>query len=134
MSVALLVPNNHGVKLRDLDAIVVGWGRDEEGVYGKELKKANVTVFSPDYCAKELPTFKGFDDVLYCALDESGNEGGVCHGDSGGPLFHFNLATKRFELIGIVQGGERCGVTPDVYTDVNIRDIRSWIWGELFYF
>ena len=32
-------------------------------------------------------------------------------------------------MLGIVQGGEHCGLTPDVYTDVNDQKIRPWISG-----
>ena len=123
-------PNVPGLKEENLDAIVAGWGRDENGKYGLNLRKANVTILPPDTCEAIL-SYTGFRGVLYCALDKTGNGGGVCRGDSGGPLFHYNPTTLRYEVLAIVQGGEMWGVTPDVYTDVNDQNIRSWILGGI---
>ena len=71
---------------------------------------------------------KGFFTVLWIKQEMGG---GVCRGDSGGPLFHYNPTTLRYEVLAIVQGGEMWGVTPDVYTDVNDQNIRSWILGGI---
>ena len=126
-------PQNPGFKARDLDAIVVGWGRDEEDTFGEDLRQANVTILSARQCERRLPKYDGFKDDLYCVDDDSGNEGGVCKGDSGGPLFHLNPKTRRYEVLGIVQGGKACGTEflPNVFVDVNSPNIRSWIWGEI---
>jgi len=68
-------------------SIAVGWGRDENGDYGQELKKVNVQILDPDHCENVLKTVDGFGDDLMCAAEPTGSGNGVCFGDSGGPLF-----------------------------------------------
>ena len=82
----LCFPNQEGFKARNLDAIVVGWGKDEAGEYGSTLRKANVTILPPIRCKRKLESFEGFRDVLYCANDKSESQGGVCQGDSGNQI------------------------------------------------
>jgi secreted trypsin-like serine protease len=50
-----------------------------------------------------------------------------CYGDSGGPLFATENGS-RIE-VGIVSWGTGCAKKryPGVYSEVNNRDIRSWI-------
>jgi hypothetical protein len=78
----------------------VGWGRDNEDVYGEGLTQIDVTIRGPDECnykynqtdRKDMIRIKTQLPRLlissqYCA-DNNVNTGiGTCHGDSGGPSF-----------------------------------------------
>ena len=110
-------------------AIVLGWGKDENGDHGKELKIATLKILAPDYCESALETVDGFGDDLFCAVDQAGGESGSCYGDSGGPIFTFDSTQFRYQLKGLVNGGKRCGQfgSPDIYTSTTYDQIFSWI-------
>ena len=79
----------------DDSSIAVGWGKDENGDHGQELKKVNVQIFDPVHCKNLLKHFDGFGHDLLCAAEPTGSGSGVCFGDSGGPLFSFNSRNLR---------------------------------------
>ena len=120
-------------------AVVVGWGKDLITLdVGKELKSAKLQILETDYCEDQVghvdargDVFRtgDFGDDLFCADDPAGGYTGACKGDSGGQIFTFETKNFRFELQGIVQGGEVCGVfgSPDIYTNTSFGDIHTWI-------
>ena len=113
-------------------ALVAGWGRDREGGdHSKDLNVANLQIYPAGYCNDILGDEyrEGFTNDLLCGADQSRRGSGACHGDSGGPLFFFEPDTRRYSLLGTVQGSLRCGTfsSPDVYINVNRRSVRSWI-------
>ena len=129
--ICLLSPSQTYIK----SALVLGWGLDEYGEHGMELKKARVQILDPAYCDSALEsvrTVKRFGEDLFCAADpgtESEQGGGTCQGDSGGPTFGFNPEQFRYELLGLVNGGPRCGdfEKPDKYTRTVFMKINNWI-------
>jgi secreted trypsin-like serine protease len=112
-------------------ATIAGWGTTRaEPVSGSagsnipdRMQEARVPLVSDASCEG---TYKGafFPAVMVCA----GEKGmGVCHGDSGGPMWATTSGGRR--QIGITSGGKGCATAryPDVFTEVNAPDIKSFI-------
>ena len=78
---------------------VQGWGKDEEGSFGKRVSQANVGIRSKAECdykfrnsgspsprdrvTRLMPQLT--EDILFCADGNLNTEIGTCNGDSGGP-------------------------------------------------
>jgi len=114
---------------------VIGWGAgllDERDQVGQELKIATLEVFSSDYCeavvSKDNRTGVIGED-LFCAGDSTGSFKGSCNGDSGGPVFSLTPKQSRYELTGLINSGENCGLSglPSVFTNINHAPIHHWI-------
>ena len=112
-------------------ATIAGWGTTRaESVSGSagsnipdRMQEARVPLVSDASCEG---AYKGafFPAVMVCA----GEKGmGVCHGDSGGPMWATTSAGRR--QIGITSGGIGCATAryPGVFTEVNAPDIKSFI-------
>jgi secreted trypsin-like serine protease len=87
------------------------------------MQEARVPLVSDASCEGD---YKGafFPAVMVCA----GEKGmGVCHGDSGGPMWATTSAGRR--QIGITSRGIGCATAhnPGVFTEVNAPDIKSFI-------
>ena len=78
--------------------LVQGWGEDVNGIIGKQVSEATVSVRSSEECdsryssagpssVEEVRTFlpRLTDDILICADSTLDSQVGACHGDSGGP-------------------------------------------------
>ena len=95
---------------------VIGWGTgllDEGFNAAQELRIATLEVFSDDYCnavVKNRNKTGKFGKDLFCAGDETGSFKGSCFGDSGGPVFTLTPKQSRYELIGLINSGENCGL------------------------
>ena len=110
-----------------------------------DLLESNVTVLTAEECTEILrynatrKIFRrkfdklipfGLTPGLLCGqgvLNEEGERGGPCKGDSGGPLKIKNRDNDdRETLIGIVSGGVGCGHgVPSWFTKVSFY--RDWI-------
>jgi secreted trypsin-like serine protease len=112
-------------------ATIAGWGTTmAEPVGGStgsnipdRMQEARVPLVSDASCEGD---YKGafFPAVMVCA----GEKGmGVCHGDSGGPMWATTSAGRR--QIGITSHGIGCATAhnPGVFTEVNAPDIKSFI-------
>eukprot|EP00091_Calanus_sinicus_P021375 TRINITY_DN6304_c0_g1_i1.p1 TRINITY_DN6304_c0_g1~~TRINITY_DN6304_c0_g1_i1.p1 ORF type:complete len:221 (-),score=35.92 TRINITY_DN6304_c0_g1_i1:360-1022(-) len=68
---------------------IAGWGKDEHGKHGMELKGTTVTILNIETCDSYYNgsslTPNGFSDDILCAT-EPDDFGGTCNGDSGSPL------------------------------------------------
>ena len=76
---------------------IQGWGKDEEGSFGKRVSVANVGIRSKAECDYKLSNAGSFqnivdilmpqlsEDILFCADASINTQGGTCRGDSGGP-------------------------------------------------
>jgi len=114
---------------------VIGWGTgllEETDQAGQELRIATLEVFSDDYCEAVVSRKNRtgvFGDDLFCAGDNTGSFKGSCHGDSGGPVFTLTPKQSRYELKGLINSGENCGLSgiPGVYTNTNYIPIHNWI-------
>ena len=126
------------------EATTEGYGYTTTGSLG-DLLESNLTVITAQECEeilrynasrktirrkidKALPF--GLTIGLLCGqgvLDEEGERGGACKGDSGGPLKIKNRNNDdRETLIGIVSGGVGCGIgVPNWFTKVSFY--RDWI-------
>jgi len=122
--------------LEDSNAVaVIGWGAgllDERDQVGQELKIATLEVFSDDYCEAVVSRDNRtgvFGEDLFCAGDSTGSFQGSCNGDSGGPVFSLTPKQSRYELIGLINSGENCGLSglPSVFTNINHVPIHHWI-------
>ncbi|XP_065560139.1 testisin-like isoform X1 [Artemia franciscana] len=109
--------------------IIAGWGwLDEQGtVKTTVLQQLEIPVIGPDEC-REWYKSGGYpaeiSDNLICAgIPEGGKD--ACLGDSGGPLVLEKHG--RFELAGVIAGGQGCARPglPGVY--VNIEKFLPWI-------
>ena len=119
--------------------IVVGWGSTVENDINntsRVLRESTQQKLDPSFCASTLTNVEegdfengAFGDDVFCAADPTGKQSGSCWGDSGGPIFSLNSAEKRYELIGIVNGGTRCGILdrPDIYTSTLHPPILQFI-------
>ena len=78
--------------------LVQGWGEDVNGLVGKQISEATVSVRSSDECdsryssagpssIEEVRSFlpRLTDNILICADSTLDSQVGACHGDSGGP-------------------------------------------------
>ncbi|XP_030751760.1 phenoloxidase-activating factor 2-like [Sitophilus oryzae] len=112
--------------------IVTGWGKNsiQKGSYQPVLKKATIPMVSRSRCAEALrgtrlgPGFTLHDSFI-CA---GGLLYDACKGDGGGPLIcPVEGNEERYQQIGIVSWGIRCGMSkaPGVY--VNILMFLDWI-------
>lgn len=105
---------------------IIGWGAVKENEDGtlemaKTLRGLDTSVRPDSACSTATGIFMpGFE---YCT-DNPGGTAGACYGDSGGP--QFVTVGGREVLIGVTsRGGQRCGTSPSVYTDVHAY--KSWI-------
>ncbi|XP_054282696.1 uncharacterized protein LOC128999931 [Macrosteles quadrilineatus] len=113
-----------GPRYANTIAVVTGWGRLEfGGLQPSVLMEAPVPVWDQAKC---VPNFAQtiFNSTLCAAAYEGGKD--ACQGDSGGPLVR-QRSDDRWDIIGIVSWGIRCGVKdkPGVYTRVN--NFLDWI-------
>ncbi len=112
-------------------ATVAGWGNtikqppqgDNGSNYPDRMRVARVPIVS-DARARDVygPSYVG---ALMVAAGKAGKD--ACYGDSGGPMFA-RQDDKRYQ-IGITSFGRGCGARgyPGVYTEVNAREVRSFI-------
>lgn len=108
---------------------VIGWGRTEDGPPGDdsalpaELHELNVALIPDAHCATgPAPIEPGAE---LCAAPP-GQPGGVCYGDSGGPLL-VRREGKWF-LEGIVSRGateQQCAQDKGIFTDAS--DYLEWV-------
>ncbi|XP_043949993.2 GATA zinc finger domain-containing protein 14-like [Drosophila biarmipes] len=115
---------NLATKMPDIgtECLVSGWG---DTVFGSNLgapalRGVNITILEQSAC------YEAYYDSLYVSEKQicaSAPEKDACHRDSGGPLVCF----PGRELVGIVQGGVRCGEPslPGVY--ISVVHYRDWI-------
>uniref|UniRef100_T1J1Z5 Peptidase S1 domain-containing protein n=1 Tax=Strigamia maritima TaxID=126957 RepID=T1J1Z5_STRMM len=100
------------------DAIVIGWGRTEEGGRSSTvLRKAIVPIVPSSTCKDNYGRYRIDPDRMLCAgLEEGGKD--ACQGDSGGPLMLDNQG--HYTLIGVVSFGQGCArpAKPGVYARV----------------
>lgn len=96
-SIGALCLANGSYPIEDgLPSFVIGWGRTMMTGSELVLKEAIVPVISNVKCHSWMPVFN-IGEKMICAGYE---EGGVdsCAGDSGGPLFVYNVNFSRYEL------------------------------------
>ncbi|XP_015920543.2 proclotting enzyme isoform X1 [Parasteatoda tepidariorum] len=103
----------------DVNATVVGWGTVSfGGAASNILRQVTVPVWSNEKCDKTYVLESITDSFMCAGSPENGED--ACQGDSGGPLMALNTE-NRWEVIGIVSWGRRCGdpTYPGVYTRVS---------------
>ena len=121
--IALAKPSDTRFLRPGAHARVAGWGQTyfEQEAFTESLMWAK-TVVEGAHC-------EGLWGRI-CAIDFPRAESGVCHGDSGGPLFAHD--SKRGWLqIGITEAGYgRCTThRPQLFTRVDV--LRKWIYGRV---
>lgn len=115
-------------------ATVSGYGRTKQDIEKKSsyLMYTEVNVLPNHKCRKPYEGSWDNDMKICAGLREGGQD--ACQGDSGGPLVvkkSHNFVSSKYVLVGIVSGGEGCGVSgfPGVYTRVS--NYNSWIDGVI---
>ncbi|GFY73921.1 proclotting enzyme, partial [Trichonephila inaurata madagascariensis] len=121
---SICLPNPGRGTFSDMNATVVGWGTVSFG--GKAspvLRQVTIPVWDNDECDK-VYRFERITESFLCAGSPENGED-ACQGDSGGPLMTINEG--RWEVIGIVSWGRRCGdpTFPGVYT--RVTTYLDWI-------
>ncbi|GFQ82812.1 proclotting enzyme [Trichonephila clavata] len=122
---SICLPNPGRGSFSDMNATVVGWGTVSFG--GKAspvLRQVTIPVWDNDECDK-VYRFERITESFLCAGSPENGED-ACQGDSGGPLMTIN-EEGRWEVIGIVSWGRRCGdpTFPGVYT--RVTTYLNWI-------
>lgn len=112
-------------------ATVAGWGNtikqpprlDNGSNYPDRMRVARVPIVS-DARARDAYG-RSYVGSLMVAAGREGKD--TCSGDSGGPMFAWQ-GDKRYQ-IGITSFGRGCALRgyPGVYTEVNAREVRSFI-------
>lgn len=115
------------------NCFVMGWGRksDRDSFYPSILKKIRLSVVDSRKCESllwntRLGRYFKLHDSFICAGGEKDKD--ACYGDGGSPLVcPLRGSSDRFQLVGLVSWGLRCGVEniPGVYTNVQL--LRPWI-------
>ncbi|PRD33952.1 UNVERIFIED_CONTAM: Proclotting enzyme [Trichonephila clavipes] len=122
---SICLPNPGRGNFSDMNATVVGWGTVSFG--GKAspvLRQVTIPVWDNDECDR-VYRFERITESFLCAGSPENGED-ACQGDSGGPLMTIN-EEGRWEVIGIVSWGRRCGdpTFPGVYT--RVTTYLDWI-------
>lgn len=113
---------------------VIGWGLvDSEGkVDGESLQKLSLPLVPREQCNQDVIVRKrewSLGPETLCALTAY-NQKASCHGDSGGPLLHFD--GNQYHQIGVVSWGSACGGarsqnSSNVEGHAAISDAYDWI-------
>jgi len=115
----------------DVKLTVAGWGTTENGTLSDRLLKTTlITMDNVTQCANYF-SHRTVYESQYCAYDPE-FKGDACHGDSGGPLQHFESGTSMATVVGVVSYGiAKCpSKAPDLYTKVGyyLDWIQSHVW------
>ncbi|CAG2117218.1 unnamed protein product, partial [Medioppia subpectinata] len=110
---------NPSTKLAD-KCVATGIGLNEQGLQPQKLQKVNEPLRDDKVCADIYDIYNS--DVDLCG--GSGQKGGVCTGDSGGPLQCLATDGLWYQL-GITSYGGTCGEVPDVF--VKVLSFIHWI-------
>ncbi|GIX80962.1 proclotting enzyme [Caerostris extrusa] len=122
---SICLPNQSSGNFSGVNATVVGWGTvDFGGKVSPVLRQVTIPVWDNNECARTY-RFERINEAFMCAGSPENGED-ACQGDSGGPLMAVN-DDNRWEVIGIVSWGRRCGdpTYPGVYT--RITSYLDWI-------
>jgi len=118
------------VETRALQAMVIGWGRTEQGP-SNVLRQVTLPFFPHERCRNAYTDYTGTSssvtDGMVCAGYENGGKS-ACFGDSGGPLMIPIAAAPGWKQVGIVSWGSSGCATPqlpNVYT--RISAYQPWI-------
>lgn len=115
------------------NCFVMGWGTksDRDQFYPSILKKIKLSLVASRKCESllwntRLGRYFELHDTFICASGEKDKD--ACYGDGGSPLVcPFRGSSDRYQLVGLVSWGVRCGAEniPGVYTNVQL--LRPWI-------
>ena len=105
-------------------ALITGWGNRSTTIqdYPDSLYKANVEVFSDEYCDSYYGSYSG--DLMVCATASDFSRD-TCQGDSGGPLAVYSGG--RWEIQGITSFGVGCAQSPFPGVYAEVYEYISWI-------
>jgi PKD repeat protein len=113
--VELMTPPKLALANPGVVATAVGWGRTStSGPISPELKKLQVEIISNDTCKTTLAD--DVTDATICA-GLSGQQEGICRGDSGGPLLVPD--GQRWVQAGIVSFGIFTCILPEAFARVS---------------
>ncbi|CAL1292015.1 unnamed protein product [Larinioides sclopetarius] len=122
---SICLPNPKSGNFTNVNATVVGWGTEAFGGSASPvLRQVTVPVWDNDECDKTYRLERITNAFMCAGSPENGED--ACQGDSGGPLMALN-EEGRWEVIGIVSWGRRCGdpTFPGVYT--RVTSYLDWI-------
>ncbi|GBL72286.1 Proclotting enzyme [Araneus ventricosus] len=122
---SICLPNPKSGNFSNANATVVGWGTEAfGGTASPVLRQVTVPVWDNEECDKTYRLERITNAFLCAGSPENGED--ACQGDSGGPLMTLN-EEGRWEVIGVVSWGRRCGdpTFPGVYT--RVTSYLDWI-------
>lgn len=125
-SISLVPENRYDLWSYRRTAVVVGWGRQDDGdarSTPSRLQAARLPIDPYGNCTDTIPDFDS--SIMLCAGD--GRHAAPCQGDSGGPLLVFSGHTPY--IAGVVNFGQPCQLvgTPSVFANVAGRKLGGFV-------
>ena len=103
--------SNPDTNYTSLEAMVLGWGRTQEGGEGSDiLQELRMTIVQYEDCSTAMNNI--YPGEQLCAGGEAGKDS--CQGDSGGPLQRYKTEQYTWDLAGITSWGRGCA-NKDLY-------------------
>ncbi|KAH0807931.1 hypothetical protein GEV33_014858 [Tenebrio molitor] len=122
-TLSIKYPSPESLNKMSSTLFVLGWG--EKGEFSGNLSPKNVTLVDSTDCTSYYKSMEVDGKSKFCVVSQNG----LCHGDSGGPVFN-PRDLDRF-LIGIVSAGHtNCSEeTPTVC--INVDYYANWILNQM---
>ncbi|XP_068911459.1 brachyurin-like [Tenebrio molitor] len=122
-SFSITYPLDESLNKMSSTLFVLGWG--EKGEFSGNLSPKNVTLVDSTDCTSYYKSVEVDGKSKFCVVSQNG----LCHGDSGGPVF--NPRDLDHLLIGIVSAGHtNCSeATPTVC--INVVYYTMWILNQM---
>jgi secreted trypsin-like serine protease len=122
-TLSIKYPSPESLNKMSSTLFVLGWG--EKGEFSGNLSPKNVTLVDSTDCTSYYKSMEVDGKSKFCVVSQNG----LCHGDSGGPVF--NPRDLDGFLIGIVSAGHtNCSEeTPTVC--INVVYYENWILNQM---
>jgi len=102
-----------------------GWTAEQKSTSTDYLQIMKLDLSSEAKCTALTGFTKTLSNAALCAAGKNREQ--TCYGDSGGPLVHYDPASARPVLIGVVSAGKKCGTTGRLSQYTRVAKARDWI-------
>ncbi|KAF7286382.1 hypothetical protein GWI33_005675 [Rhynchophorus ferrugineus] len=108
------------------NALILGWGQPNAWASQTELQKAEVPLFSDEYCYEYSYNGWQIPDIVVMKCGGMVNTTYHCYNDYGGPVVVDNIQFGILSYVfGYINDGRECGQYLNIYSPVSY--FRSWI-------